>query len=152
MRNCCVVLFLFIPALALPDRAACAQGYGPPQWAWRAVRGGPRRGDTLSLTVGDTATLHIEEAKCRFDVCFIIIGVAPDAGWTVDDTSIVTVARTPADSASPTVDIRARKVIVLGRRAGQTALRVKLPVPVLENMGTADSARTTIELPVVVVP
>ena len=139
------------PNAALVAGAARAGSrYGPPQWAWRALQGGPRRGDTLSLTVGDTATLHIQEATCHYDLCITMIDAPPDGSWTVDDTSVVTLALT--DSAPLAVDARATKGVVTARRAGHTTLRVKLSVPVRENIGDANPANTTIELPVVVVP
>jgi hypothetical protein len=136
--------------IAQANLARSPNGYGPPQSAWRAVRGGPRRGDTLSLKVGETAALYIEEGKCHYDVCVIFEDHGPRGTWTIDDTSVVTVSLTPADSAPLEMSSTAMKATLTARRAGHTLLRVKLPVPVRENLGGPDPANTTIELPVVV--
>ena len=69
----------------------------------------------------------------------------------VDDASIVTFTLTPAGPPLAT-NARGPKGIVTALRAGRTTLRVKLAVPVRENIGGADPANTTVELPVVVVP
>ena len=137
--------------IAQSNLARSPNGYGPPQSAWRSVRGGLRRGDTLSLAVGEAAALHIEEGTCHYDVCVITEDRGPRGTWTVDDTSIVTVALTPPDSVPVTTNSTAIKATLTARRAGHTTLRVKLPVPVSENLGGPDPANTTIELPVVVV-
>lgn len=125
--------------------------YGPPTSAYRQVAGGPRRGDTLSLAIGDTATLNVLNADCHYDVC-LIIDSSLSGDWTVDDSTIATIAATSADSARVTEGLHAPKGLVRARRAGYTTLRVTLPVPVLVNLRGADSTNTSIRVPVVVVP
>jgi hypothetical protein len=97
-------------------------------------------------------TLQIRETRCHYDLCYGTAGGGPSGSWTVADTSIVTFALTSAGPAPLTAEARGTTGIITAQHAGRTTLRVKLPVPVRENIGNADPANTTIELPIVVVP
>jgi hypothetical protein len=98
------------------------QGEGLP-WSSRSIGGGdPRRGEALSLAVGDSAVLRVEESRCRSEIC-PVERVRYGGTWAVLDTSV---ARLGPEDGDPRPR-SSRTIFAL--RPGRTRVHVSNPPP-----------------------
>jgi alpha-tubulin suppressor-like RCC1 family protein len=89
----------------------------------RTITGGTPDSGPLWLTLGDSATLTVDETWCHYDSCG---GTTFNAAttWSIDDSSVVRLRS--GSAAAPDAFPRTRPVVVTARRLGRTTVRANL--------------------------
>lgn len=88
----------------------------------RTIVGGTPEAGPLWLTIGDSATLRVDETWCHYDLCGSTTFNAATT-WTIDDSSVVGLrssVRTALDAFPQT------RAVVTARRLGRTTVRASL--------------------------
>lgn len=112
------------PQMPLPDEATRARAAAARREHMASIRSVSRgivsdgRGPPLWVAVGDSATVRVEESRCRYDVCNP--GAVADSGWSVADTAV---ARVLVGDRS-VFPVMSYAVTLVGMRPGRTVVRV----------------------------
>ena len=115
----------------------------------RWIIGGTPESGPLWLTVGDSASLRVDESWCHYDSCgSTMLDVART--WSIDDSSVVQLRTSPP--AAPGVFPQARPAVVTARRIGRTTIRADLAASPSDTMPSSRPPSRRLERVIHVIP
>jgi hypothetical protein len=117
----------------------------------RRIRSLSANDNALWLPMGDSIDLHVAEIHCRYDVCYDRDRFVTDSGWTIDDTTIVSLQEIPLDNMSISRQI-SRPMRVRARRPGQTTIRVTGLHSPADTMPQRNKVEHTLQRTITVIP